>query len=143
MARSIDMNSKESFTGQYVRVRPTSGLPIAIGQVLAPSPFPRVHWFYRSPKSVLTEIEELDCYDLIPLPMDEGRFLQELIPTLHVREKSRAYRVGFEVAVELWLDLRRDGINVQQAELIADIKEATKHIRAQSIKEYRRHGSTH
>jgi hypothetical protein len=138
------MKASEIREGLFVRIRPTACSAPAVGIIFISDELPLIKWFWRSRESGLCEFERLDACDLLPLPDGEGQLIMELARQLEPSNHPWHFCMAFEVAVVGWLDLRRDGINVQPPDLIDGIAKCHLKIRATSIKRGRKsHGATH
>ena len=114
---------------QIVRLRPTLGRGLAVGRIidLLPGGLLNVLWF-ATDKSLNGSrgLEKLHPQDVLLLPDDEAAVVAQLDDLLS--RANEQYRLAITVALEFWLDLRRDGQNAQIQDLTDLIVNAQRHI---------------
>jgi hypothetical protein len=115
---------------QIVRLRPTLGRGLAIGRIidLLPGGLLNVLWLATDKRlNGSRGLEKLHPQDVLLLPDDEAAVVAQL-EDLFSRANEQ-YRLAITVALEYWLDLRRDGQNAQIQDLADLIVNAQRHIK--------------
>jgi hypothetical protein len=73
------------------------------------------------------QLEKLEPQDVLQLPEDEAAVVVQLVEDV-LSGANEQYRLAITVALQYWLDLRRDGQNAQIPDLADFIVKAERHI---------------